>query len=91
MIDNTNILILISGGILSALFSVGLFMAKDIYTKVGEVTALKERVRALEAHSDDNKKTSEVVIRLEEQMKNLLAKVDMLTAALVSKGHNSNV
>ena len=64
-------------------------MAKDIYTKVGEVTALKERVRALESHSDDNKKTSEVVIRLEEQMKNLLAKVDMLTAALVTRGHNN--
>lgn len=87
---DTNFILISGGALATAVFSVVAFMIKDVYTKVGELGALRERVRNLEAHADDSKKVPEAVIRLEEQMKNLIIKVEMLTAALIQDKVNKN-
>lgn len=75
-------------GLLFLAGTTGLFLVKDVYTKVGEIPALKERIKSLEVHTDDYKKTSEVVTRLEEQMKQITLKVDMMLSALLKDKSN---
>lgn len=85
-------IVLVGGGALAtAIFGILGFLIKDVYSKVGDLGTLKEKVRILESHVDDNKKTSEVVIRMEEQVKNLIIKVEMLTAALLQDRIKPNV
>ena len=75
-------------GLLFLAGTTGLFLVKDVYTKVGEIPALKERINSLEAHTDDYKKIPELVARLEEQMKQMTIKVDMMLGALLKDKNN---
>ena len=77
-----------AGLFLTAIFGILSFIVKDVYTKVGELGALKERVRSLEGQVDDNKKTGESVIRIEEQIKSILNKVDLIMATLLKAKSN---
>lgn len=77
------------GAVMTAIFGIVTFIVKDVYSKVGDLGAMKERVKMLEVHADDSKKTSEVVIRMEERMKDLNSKVDLLLAAVLKDKANN--
>lgn len=77
-----------AGAIMTAIFGIATFFVKDMYSKVGEMGAIKERMRALESHAEDTKKTAEVVIRVEERMKDLSSKVDLLLSAILKDKTN---
>lgn len=76
-------------GLLFLAGTTGVFLVKDVYQKVGEIPALKERIKTLEQHADNSQKMAESVVRLEERVKDLIAKVEMLTSALL-KDHVPN-
>jgi hypothetical protein len=71
-----------AGLVATATMGVSVFVLKDIFLKVGEVGALKERVRTLELQAIDTKRLPEAVIRLEEQVKYLVEKIDQLVKKL---------
>lgn len=83
-------IVAVAGSLLFFAGTVGLFLVKDVYTKVGEVPALKERIKSLEASHEDSKKANEIVYRLEERLKDLSNKVDLLLAAMLNKEKQNN-
>ena len=80
-------LMLAGGGLIATgIMAIVIFVLKDVFTKVGELGALKERVKALEGQAGDVKKLPEAVARIEEQLKNLMLKVEQL----VRESHSNN-